>query len=239
VLYFLFKRKWKVALGAALTAAFLLLISVAILGIKPHKTYILERLPAMTAEPASLSDPDNHSLAGFFCRLFDYGLDEEASFHNETWARIFFQGSALFFLLLTMLIVRGAVKGPLRWNLEVSLFALTANIISPLTWEFHMVWLMLPIITLIHYLFSRSNYHFNQPVYIFLLLVAYTVLVSEFPELHAALYQSRGLMLLVSIKLYAMILLWALLALAIRDLKNKRRDGNHDATDETKRGQSL
>jgi REP element-mobilizing transposase RayT len=123
-----------------------------------------------------------------------------------------------------------------------------------------MVWLVLPIMTLIHYLFSRSIYHGSRAGFIFLFLAAYIVLGARFPGEHPA-FQSWGLVLLISIKLYAMILLWVLVSVAIRNVKrdpcsvaavargdqasvrlrrmatdnhskNQRRDGNHDATDQ-------
>jgi len=223
IVYFLFKRRWKVVMGAALAAVFLLIISLALLGIEPHKAYIFQRIPAMVSKP--LSYEDNHSLAAFFYRLFGYRFKGEAFFHNGTLARIFSSSIALLFLAMSFLITGRAIGNDhLRWNLDLALFALTVNIISPLTWEFHMVWLMLPVITLIHYLFTRSAHPGSRPVFIFLFLTAYIVLAARFPGHHPA-FQSGVLVLFISIKLYAMILLWALLGLAIRRL--------------TKKGQSL
>lgn len=220
LLYFLFKRKWKVVVCAALTLILLLGISVGLLGTRPHRAYILRVMPDLAQ---GRGEGSNQSLAGFFNRLFGYDFRGEAIFNNITLARIFSRIGALLFLLLSFLIIRHSTENDhLRWNLGFSLFVLTAHIISPISWDFHLVWLMLPVITLIHFLFARSNFLSNQGVFLFLFLTACIVLAWKFPLYHPAL-RSRGLMMFISIKLYAMILMWVLLALAIRNLKRKEQ----------------
>ena len=218
VLYFLYKRRWKVVIWAALTLIFLLIISVALLGIRPHRAYILRVMPLLAQGRGA---GNNQSLAGFFNRLFGYDFQGEAIFNNANLARILSQAGALLFLLLSFLIIRQpAVNDRLRWNLDFSLFVLTAHIISPISWDFHLVWLMLPIITLIHLLFDRSDYHTNRLAYIFLFLAASIVLAWKFPLYHPAL-RCRALMMFISIKLYAMIIMWGLLGWTIRNLRRK------------------
>ncbi|KPJ58079.1 MAG: hypothetical protein AMS15_09240 [Planctomycetes bacterium DG_23] len=218
VLYFFYKRRWKVVIWATLTLIVLLGVSVALLGIRPHQAYILRVMPDLARGRGTAS---NQSLAGFFNRLFGYDFEGEPIFHNANLAHILSQAGALFFLLLSFLIARGPSQNDhSTWNLEFSLFVLTAHIISPISWEFHLVWLMLPVITLIHFLFARGDFVSLPTVFLFLFLIAYIILAWKFPLHHLAL-RSRGLMMFISLKLYAMILLWALLGWVIRSLKRK------------------
>lgn len=151
LLYFLWKREYRVVAWGAGVGMALLLLSLAYTGPHVYETYLTETLPALSKGSTQYS---NVSLGGLIARLTSpevirglpelYSLDEVP---GTTAGRLASLAVGLGALLSVALVTgRGgaAIAPPVRSRLfcEYYLVVCVALIISSVTWEFYVIWLL-------------------------------------------------------------------------------------------------
>jgi alpha-1,2-mannosyltransferase len=139
--YLVLKRRWRVLIAAAAAGAFLLTVSVLIVGWRIHWEFLTQIAPQIGyAAHSSLGFdavyyPENQSLNGFLSRLFCPG------------------GGCGIAIAIACL----AAALPVAWRVgrrreidgaELALVSLVLLIVSPITWIHHLVLLHLPAIVL-------------------------------------------------------------------------------------------
>jgi len=149
LLYFLWKREYRTALWTLAAGAAIFLVTLAIAGPGTYWTYVSETVPALMKGSTHYT---NISMGGVFNRLFikDLGvlgplmsLDEVPS---EPAARALALGASLGLIgVLAAVVGRGPVRGgraEARCVLEYYLAVAAGLLVSSVTWEFYVIWLL-------------------------------------------------------------------------------------------------
>jgi uncharacterized membrane protein len=153
ILYFLWKREYRTVAWAIGVGGAILLFSFAAVGPHVYRTYLTDTLPALMKGSTQYQ---NISLAGVWNRLFvkDLGflgpylsLDEVPT---STWARLLTAAStALVLAALAFVIGRrdrreGRAEGPAKQVIVLEYYLVVAGaiLISSVSWEFYVVWLL-------------------------------------------------------------------------------------------------
>lgn len=202
--FFLWKREYRVFVSAILAMLILVLLSIFILGLPLHLSY-LEVFQSLLAEGHSqMLNMWNLSLYPFLYRLFgvtNLGTDK----YNliKTIGTIF----SLLFLFYTIYVTRGKrkISEPL-FTLEFSLVLILILIISPIVHEPHYVLLYMPIILFWYNLEVFKDEKLPWILFVVsFLLIALRYSLNRFPIFHTGI-----LSLFFNGKLYGTILLYIL-----------------------------
>jgi hypothetical protein len=147
LLYFLWKKQLKVFFAGVVTIIALLGFSILAVGINPHRTYFTQVLPSLFEHDAF---PHlNHSLRGFLGRIFSDSAYTYSILDGAASAKpIAFMLSALV-VSITILACFPPFKMRGSFELEFSLVIIAMLLVSSVTWEHHLVWLVLPYAVLI------------------------------------------------------------------------------------------
>jgi hypothetical protein len=163
-------------------------------------------------EPTS---PWNQSLNGFFSRIFIPTEYSHTLINSPAAARVLtYVFSLVIIIVATRLcyLASKKYKSDKIMNIEFSVFLLTVYLIAPFSWEHHLVFVLPAIMVVIYLLFhSKDNVVICIIVGAAVLMIAWYVPIIEFPALR------RGLLVLgISLKLYAVIVLWIYLIAKLR-----------------------
>jgi hypothetical protein len=193
LIYFLFRREWKVVLGGAAATAAVVLVSVAVLGWPVHREFLASVLGNHLLANLSMQDPFTASFQSFdtlFRRLFVFDPAE----NPHPWLALpWLQGIAVTLTKSAILAV--AILALVKLAREdagdsvppsIGLLGVLVLLLAPATATYHFVLLWLPIALLIGY-FRRENAFATA----WAVLVMYT-LIGFFPYGHTAAFEGRG-----------------------------------------------
>ena len=168
----------------------------------------------------SPASPWNQSINGFFARLFMLTEYSNALLHSPLLTKIM----TYFFSVLAILVTSGICFVSARKldkdhliNIEFSLFLLTIYLVSPFSWDHHLVF-VIPAAIFVGELVINTKYKM-----LFLIIAGSAVLIIalHIPLGHPAL--ADGIFVLgISIKLYAVSILWGYLIYKIIHLLKKK-----------------
>ena len=179
VLYFLWRRQWRVVIGSAAGSLFILLVSLLTVGWGANLAYF--RVVASELGGGGVPAFNNESISGFLMHIFTRG-DVFSWLKAET--PVWVNGLRLVFILLVI----GAVVWAMRrspaatedesgtLDLDLSLVILVMLLISPITWYHYYMWLLLPLTVLFDRLFLSPQGDVRRIVW---LAVAYGLVVVE------------------------------------------------------------
>jgi len=157
ILYFLFKRRFRVVASAFATMLLIGSLSLLVAGPGMHIQFLRHVLPTLLAGSAQM---ENQSLNGFFNRLF-----LEASFLTDLaevpplpQVRILtLLTSALLIAIVAFLLhKRPASRSDLGFDVEYSLVIILLPLISSIAWHHYMTWYALPLLVLVNPRLRRS-----------------------------------------------------------------------------------
>jgi len=154
--YFLLKKEGRVFAAAAVTAVALTVASAALVGPGAWGRYATGVLPGLSVW---YGHHDNHSLTGFFLRLFGDTPYTVPLYRSPELAR--------FAILLASLAVLAAAATawwhhplgpPLRLEVELSLAIFAMLLISPITWGHYLVFTYFPLLVLARWLQGQEAF---------------------------------------------------------------------------------
>jgi hypothetical protein len=169
-------------------------------------------------EPWNLS---NQSVNGFTARLFqrsEYGTP--APLPSETAARVVPYAIAGIVLLMSFTILSLCSRKKRHDDIidhEVSLVLLAATIVAPISWEHHYVFIVPACLVALRHVVSNPVQHTHRV----LVILATFVIAFSFP-FSRRLFAEGLYSLLVSVKLYAAILLWLFFVVTLWRLAMQR-----------------
>jgi len=218
--------RWRVAvLGSVMLVAVTAVTLLAAPGSWQFFTVVLPRIGLGTA------NWDNGSIDGLVSRIVQLAPDLFGD-ATQTVARVVIAGAAVIVIGVTLWFAgRGAIDG--SWTLRLSVAALTTSLlmVSSVTWQHHLVTLLLPMATGIAWITVRRP----GARYAWWLFGAYAMCWIDrraFPlpaDLQVHSSAQAALMLVgTSVKLFGLVLLWTLLLQMLRVEQGqaalKRRD---------------
>ncbi len=150
LLYWFWKREWRVSIYAVATAVLLILISLPVVGIELWIRFVTQIFPALSTGTAYAQ---NQSLPGLINRLmleprFAAGLQSAPSVPA---VRAVSTAVELVLVGLAMFVTRGRLgsRDSLRFALEFSVWLIVLLLISPIAWDHYFTWLLLPTTVLL------------------------------------------------------------------------------------------
>lgn len=210
VLYFLYKRCYRVFLSATGMMAVLGVLSWVIAGTENWTFFIMNVLPALLKGSAHL---ENQSLNGFFNRLFveNHFVTDIVLAPSIPRVRTLTLLASLLLVGITASLVRKRItsRDKLRFDLEFSLVVITLPLLSTIAWHHYMTWYILPFVILLNPRL-RERLSFQRGLVV--AIVASLVYISLYIPIafYAPVALEGSVRLLLSLRLYAGLLLYAL-----------------------------
>jgi len=193
LIYFAFRREWRVVLGGACAILAVTLTSIGVLGWKIHGDFLSAILGNHLIGKIDMQDPFTASFQSFdslFRRLFifDATANPQPLFALpvlQTIAVIVTKASILSAGVVTMVkLARSGVAAATAPSIGV--LGILTLLLAPATATYHFVLLWLPVGLLVGYFF-----HERTPVRAYLILGAYA-LIGFFPYRRAYAFEGRG-----------------------------------------------
>jgi alpha-1,2-mannosyltransferase len=205
--------RWRVAvLGSVTVVAVTVVTMLAAPGSWQFFTVVLPRIGLGTA------NWDNGSVDGLVSRIVQLAPDLFGG-ATQTVARVLIAGTAVIVIGVTLWFARGSIDA--SWTLRLSVAALTTSllIVSSVTWQHHLVTLLLPMATAVAWITVRRP----GARYGWWLFGAYAMCWVDrraFPlpadlQVHSSA-QATLMLAGTSVKLLGMVLLWTLLLQMLR-----------------------
>jgi len=193
LLYFLWRRQWRVVLGGGACAAAVVLVSIAVLGWPVHQQYFTSILGSHLTAHLSMQNPFSASFQSFdtlFRRLFVF----DAAWNPHPWLALpALQGIAVAATKLGILAVALASLVALaRYDSEdsvapsIGLLGILVLLLAPATATYHFILLWLPTALLLDWLL-RAGARMHAAV----LLGLYS-LIGFCPYGHTLPFEGRG-----------------------------------------------
>ncbi|MGB8647807.1 MAG: glycosyltransferase family 87 protein [Anaerolineae bacterium] len=155
VLYFLWKREWRIALYTMAATLAIVLLGLPWVGIDRWFQFVTQIFPAISTGTSYF---DNQSLPGLINRLlldpvYAQGLQSAPS---VPLLRVLNTGAELLLVGAVLFLSRGRriSRRSLTHALEFSLLLLIQPIISPIAWDHYYTWLVFPVTVLLAALMS-------------------------------------------------------------------------------------
>ncbi len=139
--YFAWRRDWRVVVAAVATGIVGLAACLMVTGVAHNLYYFRDVLPHLAG---GTGYRENQSLAGLAARLCDPSTADRGG--GAGWCGRLVAGPPTF---LVLGIIAAAVRRPGRSGLEFALAVAALPLISTVTWSFHLVVLIFPIVLLI------------------------------------------------------------------------------------------
>jgi hypothetical protein len=233
LLYFLWKRESAVVVSAAITGAVCVIISVVAAGPRVALHFVTDILPALLKGTAFFQ---NQSLNGFFSRLLVdptlyYSLQE---FPSLPAAQILALVSSLALIGLVAYFTRPRSAPPsLGFPYEVALVLGTLILVSSISWDHYMVWLLPGFVLLLHPHPSLPLGRARYWAVMGLTWCAYLLIIVPTSWYGMSLHDCSGthaawqtpLCLLMSMKVYGVLLLCSSLALLLAVINSHQLPG--------------
>lgn len=193
LLYFLFRREWKLVLAGAAAATSVVLISIGVLGWQVHQQFLLSVLGTHLTGDLSMQDPFSASFQSFdslFRRLFVF----DATANPHPWLALpWLRGIAV--AVTKMAILAAAVvslvelarnEGSQSVPASIGLLGILVLLLAPATATYHFVLLWLPVGLLVGW-----QQHAQARARAALLLGLYS-LIGFLPYGHLSGFEDRG-----------------------------------------------
>ena len=179
VLYFAWRRQWRVVAGALVGSLIILLVSLLTVGWEGNLAYF--RVVASELGGGGIPAFNNESISGFLLHAFTRG-DVFSWLEMET--PLWVSGLRLGLVLLVIGVVVWAMRRPPSdtgdetetQDLDLSLVILVTLLISPITWYHYYMWLLLPLTILFDRLLLAPQVDVRRIAW---LAVAYGLVVVE------------------------------------------------------------
>jgi hypothetical protein len=229
LIYFLYKRQFKVVIWGVLAGVALLGAGIAVTGADDWIVFVREILPVLAKGSTEF---ENQTLAGFFNGLF---LTPSALFSLQPVPLLIIPklltGIAVGGVGLLMLKLFWPRHGEtphdgLRFDLEFSLCIVALLIASSVAWQHYYVWLLLPLATLVRsdvrkwltsreYLFGATAFGLGVALILFPISIFFLWPV----DFYATHWEIR---LLFWAKLYGALIVFGLLAFLLWQVQSRR-----------------
>jgi len=193
LVYFAFRKEWKVVLGGAAAILMVTAVSIGVLGWKIHEDFLSSVLGNHLIAKLDLQDPFTASYQSFdslFRRLFIFDATLNP---RPLWAlpRLYSVGLIVtkvsIFLAAIATLVKLARSGAASTTgLSIGILGIFTLLLAPATATYHFVLLWLPVGLVISCFFRES-----APLYAYFVLGAYS-LIGFFPYGHAHRFEGRG-----------------------------------------------
>jgi hypothetical protein len=193
LIYFAFRREWRVVLGGTVGVVAVVALSIGVLGWKVHETFLSSALGNHLIGNLSLQDPFTASFQSFdalFRRLFVL----DAASNPRPWLAL--PGLQMIGVAITKVVILATAIATLiriansslndKVAPSIGILGILTLLLAPATATYHFVLLWLPVGLLIDH-FWRAH----APVHASLLLVLY-ILIGFFPYGHAYRFEGRG-----------------------------------------------
>jgi hypothetical protein len=193
LVYFAFRKEWRVVLGGATAILIVILASIGVLGWKIHADFLYSVLGHHLIAQLTLQNPFTASYQSFdslFRRLFifDATLNPRPLYalpRVQSIAVFTTKASILLATIATLIkLARGGAPG--RTALSVGILGIVILLLAPATATYHFVLLWLPVGLLVNS-FLREH----AVLYAYFILGAYAV-IGFFPYGHAYQFEGRG-----------------------------------------------
>jgi hypothetical protein len=214
LLYFLWKRKYRLTLASIGTVLIISILGLLIVGIGPHQTYITSVLPSL-AEPRP--SPGNQSLGGFLSLLFiENNLSLNLTDNPTAWKALTLVSSSLFVLAVVFLCWHNKQK-VIGMELEFALVVTTLPLIANIAWVDFFVIAVISYAVLFKFWSDRGfGSYLVVPTIASLVLISSPRFLDAFTnqavKYHSWLYNPFA----IALPLYGLIALWVTLAITLR-----------------------
>jgi hypothetical protein len=193
LIYFAFRKQWRVVLGGAVMILVVTSVSVGVLGWKIHEEFLSRVFGNHLTGNGNILDPFSASYQSFdtlFRRLFvfDAAANPQPLFASPSLASIGVPiTKAAIFLAGIAALVKLARSGAATVTAPaIGVLGILTLLLAPATATYHFVLLWLPVGLLVGY-FLREG----APLYAYFILGAYA-LIGFFPYGHAYRFEGRG-----------------------------------------------
>jgi Glycosyltransferase family 87 len=218
LVYFAFRKEWKIVLGGAIAIVIVASVSIGVLGWKIHENYLSSILGNHLIAKLGIQDPFTASYQSFdslFRRLFIFDATLNP---RPLWALPPLYGIGLIITKVSILLaaiatlIKLARSGAANTNaMSIGILGIFTLLVAPATATYHFVLLWLPVGLVINCFFRES-----APLYAYFVLGAYS-LIGFFPYGHAHRFEGLGgltvlayprLFLLLSIFMTCVYFIW-------------------------------
>ena len=193
LVYFAFRREWKIVLGGAIAIVIVASASIGVLGWKIHEDYLSSVLGNHLIAKLDMQDPFTASYQSFdslFRRLFIFDATLNP---RPLWALPRLYGAGLIITKVSILLATIATLIKLARSgaedttaLSIGILGIFTLLLAPATATYHFVLLWLPVGLVINCFFRES-----APLYAYFVLGAYS-LIGFFPYGHAYRFEGHG-----------------------------------------------
>jgi hypothetical protein len=204
IVYFAWRRQWRVVLGAVIGLAALSLLSIVVVGPATFLSYITHAVVQADPQVAG-AYPPNQSLIGFFSRLLTAHAWGGSWADNPGLAWTLGRAVGLLVLALTFVLCRPGRPIRERVDVEVGLMVIATHLFPSVSWYHHLALLLVPTMVLLWRGLNGGGWRDWRVLWGVVCLVLLDVQGLFW-------HQLAGWTLLLSLGTYAMLLLWAALA---------------------------
>jgi hypothetical protein len=209
LIYFAFRKEWRVVLGGATAIVAVALVSIGVMGWKIHQDFLFSVLGNHLTAHLSMQDPFAVSFQSFdtlFRRLFvfDAALNPRPFVASASFAGIAVVATkCLIVAAAALTLVRLNRRGEAAVAPSLGLLGIVTLLLAPATATYHFSLLWLPIGLLIRYFALEGA----APYAVFIL--GSYALIGFFPYGHSNLFQSRGgLVMLAYPRLFLLLVMF-------------------------------
>lgn len=216
LLYFAFRREWRVVLGGALAIAAVMLASLLVLGPQVHATFLSSVLGHHLIGQISMQSPFTANFQSFDAlsrRLFVFDpTGNPQPWLTLPWLQpvVLAVTKCVIAAVALVTLLRLSRNGASAVAPSIGLLGLLTLLLAPATATYHFTLLWLPVGLLIQH-FARTR----APVCAVFLLCAYA-LIGFLPYGHTALFEGRGILSIIAFP--RLWLLCAMFAASVRCL---------------------
>ncbi len=217
LVYFAWRQRWQVVVGAALTILVIVLVSVAVLGWRIHEQFLTSVLGNHLVANLSMQDPFTARFQSFdtlYRRLFIYDARRNpepliVAPVLSAAARLVTKAAILLAAIATLIRQARASAAPAT-GASIGLLGIVTLLVAPATATYHLVLLWLPVALLVDtFLRARS------PRCAYLLLGCYA-LIGFFPYARTDPFEGRGALTVLAYP--RLLLLLTMFAVCVRCL---------------------
>src|SRR5882762_778115 len=186
LVYFAFRKEWKIVLGGAIAIVIVASVSIGVLGWRIHEDYLSSVLGNHLIAKLDMQDPFTASYQSFdslFRRLFIFDATLNP---RPLWALPPLYGIGLIITKVSILLaaiatlIKLARSGAANTNaMSIGILGIFTLLVAPATATYHFVLLWLPVGLVMNCFFRES-----APLYAYFVLGAYS-LIGFFPYGHA------------------------------------------------------
>lgn len=212
--FFLLHKKWRTVTSTFLMIITLFAVSLLFVKVETYEKFVSVIL-LTRAKPEPY--PVNQGVSGFFARLFVANDYTHVLLRSSAITLIGPMALAIVFLVGAFLVTR-KIGDPREigtvFDLQFSLWLVTAMLVSTLNWEHYFVWLYLPFLSLYRYVETSKYVSWTTGM----VALAWVTIALTYNYGDEKLGHG-GLILLMSPKLYALIALYVILVVTLRAVR--------------------